>query len=334
MRNTVTAQAVLLSMLVALPAAAQNRPQTPYQPEFVIAKPEGAPPQAPGGAVAAVVPGSYRIGLQDEIKIRPWLLVNAGIRHDRYQRFSRTTPRGAVIVMPSANQSFKYLYGRAFRAPAFLESYGITNPVALGNPDLKPETNNTLETAFSWLARPDTQLNLTVYRYAMSNIIRTVPNAIANTGATYRNTGDQNGHGLEFESVLTVNKDLRLMANYSWQHSVDKASGKDAGYAPHHHLYVRADWQFARDHLIGAQLNHVAKRLRPAGDTRPPVADYTTLDLSLRSELGRGRWDFTATVRNLFGADAREPSPGPGLQLPFDLPLAPRAFSLQASYRL
>ena len=69
MRNTVTAQAVLLSMLVALPAAAQNRPQTPYQPEFVIAKPEGAPPQAPGGAVTAVAPGSYRIGLQDEIKI-------------------------------------------------------------------------------------------------------------------------------------------------------------------------------------------------------------------------------------------------------------------------
>ena len=69
MRKTVTAQVVLLSMLVALPAAAQNRPQTPYQPEFVIARPEGAPPQAPGGAVAAVVPGSYRIGLQDEIKI-------------------------------------------------------------------------------------------------------------------------------------------------------------------------------------------------------------------------------------------------------------------------
>jgi len=69
MRNTVTAQAVLLSMLVALPAAAQNRPQTPYQPEFVIAKPEGAPPQAPGGAVTAVASGSYRIGLQDEIKI-------------------------------------------------------------------------------------------------------------------------------------------------------------------------------------------------------------------------------------------------------------------------
>ena len=31
--------------------------------------------------------------------------------------FDRVTPRTALIVMPSAHQSFKYLYGSAFRAP-------------------------------------------------------------------------------------------------------------------------------------------------------------------------------------------------------------------------
>lgn len=272
---------------------------------------------------------------QDEWTFAPDWTLTAGVRHDQYSDFGGTTnPRMALVWDASYDLTVKLLYGRAFRAPAMLESYGITNPVALGNPDLKPETNNTVETAFSWQARSDTQLNLTVYRYAMGNIIRTVPNAIANTGATYRNTGDQTGHGLEFESVLNVNKDLRLMANYSWQVSTDKTSGKDAGYAPHHHIYARADWQFARDHLLGAQVNRVAKRLRAANDLRAPIADYTTLDLSLRSERGHGSWDFTATVRNLFNADAREPSPAPGLQLPGDLPGAPRAFSLQASYQL
>ncbi len=272
---------------------------------------------------------------QDEWTFAPDWTLTAGVRHDQYSDFGGTTnPRLALVWDASYDLTAKLLYGRAFRAPAFLESYGITNPVALGNPNLKPETNNTLETAFSWQARANTQLNLTVYRYAMSNIIRTVPNAIANTGATYRNTGDQTGHGLEFESVVKVGKDLRVMGNYSYQVSTDKTSGQDAGYAPHHHLYARADWQFARDRLLGAQLNRVAKRLRPAGDLRAPIADYTTLDLSLRSERGRGSWDVTATVRNVFNADAREPSPAPGLQLPFDLPLAPRAFALQAYYQL
>lgn len=272
---------------------------------------------------------------QDEWTFAPDWTLTAGVRHDQYSDFGGTTnPRVALVWDASYDLTVKLLYGRAFRAPSFAESYGITNPVALGNPDLQPETNNTLETAFSWQARSNMQLNLTVYRYAMSNIIRTVPNPIANTGNTYRNTGDQTGHGLEFESVVNVNKDLRVMANYSWQRSMDKATGKDAGYAPHHHLYARADWQFARDRLVGAQVNRVAQRLRPAGDLRGPIPDYTTLDLSLRSERGRGSWDFTATVHNVFNADVREPSPAPGLQLPYDLPMAPRSFSMQASYQM
>ncbi|MEO8257027.1 MAG: TonB-dependent receptor plug domain-containing protein [Acidobacteriota bacterium] len=43
---------------------------------------------------------------QDEVRLRPWLIVNGGLRHDRYVSFTRTTPRGAVIVMPTTNHSF------------------------------------------------------------------------------------------------------------------------------------------------------------------------------------------------------------------------------------
>lgn len=52
------------------------------------------------------------------------------------------------------------------------------------------------------------------------------------------------------------------MGNDSWQRSVDKATGKDAGYAPHRHAYARADWQFARERLVSAQLNFVGGRER------------------------------------------------------------------------
>lgn len=273
--------------------------------------------------------------VQDEWTFAPDWTVTAGVRHDRYSDFGSTTnPRWALVWDASYSITAKLMYGRAFRAPGFAENHGVSNPVVLGNPALRPETNNTLEAALSWQAHRNTQLNLTVYRYAMGNIIRTVPNALANTGATYRNAGDQDGHGMEFESVVTLHKDLRLMANYSWQRSLDKATGKDAGYAPRNHVYGRADWQFARERLLGVQVNYVAGRERAPGDARQPVADYTTFDVSLRSERGRGSWDVTATLRNLFNADVREPSPAPGLQLPHDLPMAQRALSLQASYQL
>ena len=61
--------------------------------------------------------------LQDEIRVRPWLLLNGGVRYDQYENFGRATPRGAVIVTPSPSTSFKYLYGEAFRAPNAYELY-------------------------------------------------------------------------------------------------------------------------------------------------------------------------------------------------------------------
>ena len=40
----------------------------------------------------------------------------------------------------------------------------------------------------------------------------------------------------------------------------------------------------------------------------PPIADYHTVDLTLRSNNESGDWGYSFKVLNLFGADAREPS--------------------------
>lgn len=270
--------------------------------------------------------------LQDEWNFTSDWMLTAGVRHDQYSDFGGTTnPRMALVWDASFDLTAKLLYGRAFRAPAFAESYGITNPVALGNPNLKPERNTTTELSFAWQADTDATVNLTLYRYHMKDIIRTVPNALAGTGATYANTGNQNGHGVEIESAWTVNRDLRLTGNYAWQRSIDETTHADAGYAPRQHLYGRADWAFASGYQSGAQVNWVAGRKRAVGDLRPALRDYTTLDLTLGTRNGRNHWNYTLALRNVFNTDVREPSPAPGLNLPHDLPMAPRAISLQAS---
>lgn len=265
---------------------------------------------------------------------KDWALT-AGLRHDRYSDFGGTTnPRLALVWDAALDLTAKLLYGRAFRAPSFSESYGITNPVALGNPNLLPETNSTVEAAFSWRARRDTQVNLSFFRYAMKDIIRTVPNAIAGTGATYANTGTQRGSGTELELVWDAAHNLRFTGHYAYQRSIDETSGQDAGYAPHHHIYARADWRFSGNWLASSQINWVADRQRAAGDTRPAIPDYTTVDLTLRTNRSKNQWGFAASARNLFNADVREPSLAPGLTIPNDLPMAPRSFYLQAIYKL
>jgi hypothetical protein len=83
--------------------------------------------------------------------------------------------------------------------------------------------------------------------------------------------------------VWDATRSLRIAGNYAYQRSIDESTNKDAGFAPRHHLFARADWRFASGWLISPQVNWVADRKRAASDTRQPVSDYATLDIALRS---------------------------------------------------
>ncbi|MCR4304493.1 MAG: TonB-dependent receptor [Gallionella sp.] len=261
--------------------------------------------------------------------VKDWYLT-AGVRHDRYSDFGGTTnPRVALVWDTAYNLTSKLLYGRAFRPPAFAELYNINNPVALGNPNLKPETNESVEMAFAWQAAASLQANLNMFHYQMKDILRFVQNP--DNTYTAQNAGRQHGHGMEVELVWDASARLRLSGNYAQQRSVDEATGQDAGNAPRHHVYARADWRFMPGWVLDTQLNYIDDREREPGDTRPDIADYHTVDLTLRSQKRSSAWGFAFSVRNLFDADAREPSPAPGL-IPNDLPLAPREYRFELSH--
>ncbi|MFA6013935.1 MAG: TonB-dependent receptor [Gallionellaceae bacterium] len=259
---------------------------------------------------------------QDEWNFaRDWTLT-AGVRHDRYSDFGGTTnPRLALVWDASYNVIVKAMHGTAFRAPSFSEQYAINNPVAVGSPNVKPETITTDELAFSWQATGKLQTKLNFFSYRMRNIIQAV-------GTTYRNAGNQTGRGLELETSWEATQNLRLNGNYSVQHSTDDASGKDAGMAPHRRLFARADWQVAPFWQLGTTLNHVADRMRQPGDARAQIPDYTTLDMNLRRENLPGGWDARVTVTNLFDHKAWEPT-FQSAGTPSDLPLPGRALYLQ-----
>lgn len=264
---------------------------------------------------------------QDEWRFAQDWTLTAGARRDYYSDFGGTTnPRLALVWEAAYDLTAKLLYGRAFRAPSFNEQHGI-NPVANGNPALKPEIIATWEAALSWQAIKNTQINLSLFRYDIRDVIRLV-------GTAFANSGTQHGTGMEAEATWDAGRALRLTGNYAYQKSISEATGTDAGYAPRHHLYARADWRLAPGWLLGGQVNRVADRRRATGDTRRQIDDYTTVDLTLRSDRGRKDWNFAVSVRNLFDADAREPTLAPGTAIPNDLPMAPRAVYLQATHAL
>ncbi len=273
--------------------------------------------------------------LQDEWGFaRDWTLT-AGVRHDRYSDFDATTnPRFALVWEAQVDLTAKLMYGSAFRAPAFVEQYSTNSPLNRGNPNIMPERNQTLELAFAWQARRDLALKLNLFRYHMADIIRAIPNPAPVLGSTYYNTGRQHGSGFELEGTWDLTRNLRLTGHYAAQKSIDEISGQDAGYAPRRHIYLRADWIPQSRWMLSGQVNHVADRHRVADDMRPPVPDYTTLDMTLRTtQRGRNSWNFAVSVRNLFDVDVREPSLSPGL-IVYDLPVAPRTLWLQVAHDL
>jgi outer membrane cobalamin receptor len=302
----------------------------------------GVPVPTPGGqlieapvADSFLAPHQRRIDyayVQDEWSFaRDWTLT-AGVRHDRYSDFGSTTnPRVALVWDASLDLTAKLLYGSAFRAPSFNEQYGV-NPVASGNAGIQPETMRTLEAALQWHASRTLQLNFNVFRYAMGDIIKTTPNPAPAPGASFRNAGSQRGSGAEVEWIWDPRRDLRFAGSYAYQRSTDETNRSDAGYAPRHHLNARLDWSFASGAMFSGKLNHVAGRQRVFGDNRPAVADYTTLDLSLRTTLAATGWELSLTLLNALDADVREPSL-PSAGIANDLPMAGRSLSAQASYR-
>ncbi len=270
--------------------------------------------------------------LQDEWGFSPDWKLTTGVRYDNYSDFGDTiNPRLALVWNTNLAWTTKVLYGRAFRPPSFAEQFNINNPVAIGNPELDPETIDTFEVAFDYRPTPDLHMGFNVFAYRWQDIIRFVPD-LSGTTSTAQNTGEQDGYGFEYELLWKVSREFTLRGNFAWQRSKDEATDTDAGYAPGHQLYVRGDWRFAPEWNFDTQINYVADRERAAGDTRPKIDDYTSVDITLRHTSSKG-WGLAFIVKNLLDADLREPSLAPGY-IADDLPLAGRSAAIEVQLPL
>ena len=276
----------------------------------------------------------YYGSAQDEWSFaRDWDLT-AGVRYDHYSDFGDTiNPRAALVWQTRYDLTTKFLYGRAFRAPSFAELFTINNPIRLGNPNLKPETINTYELVFDYNPTFNIHTTLNLFHYDINDQILPTPDSNG-TVITYENSGAQTGNGMEIETDWSIKKDLKLMANYAFQRSENKNTHSDAGNAPHHEIYTRLNWEFYTDWSIVPQFDWVIDRKRVAGDTRPDIKDYTTVDLTLRRKNIADKWELAVLVKNLFDQDIRDPSQysSPAPAIPNDLPLSGRSFFGEIRY--
>jgi iron complex outermembrane receptor protein len=270
--------------------------------------------------------------LQDEWQMRRDLALTAGLRYDHYSDFGSTVnPRLALVWETSDRLTSKLLYGQAFRAPSFVELYAVNNPAYLGNRKNVPETIKTLELAFDYQPVDTLRTALNLFGYETKDNIEFRADPAPATTISAQNIKGQRGHGFELEGEWRPYPAVQLRANYAWQHSELRATGQRVADAPGQSAFLDARWKFLPGWTAGAQVNRVADRKRVAGDTRDAIADYTTVDMTLRHQFIAQDMELAASVRNAFNADAREPGNG---TIPGDYPLEKRSFYLELKYML
>ncbi|WP_221251832.1 TonB-dependent receptor plug domain-containing protein [Desulfuromonas versatilis] len=261
--------------------------------------------------------------IQDEWQfVRDWELT-VGVRYDYYSDFGRTiNPRLALFWATRHNLTTKFLYGHAFRAPSFSEQFAINNPIILGNNDLEPEKINTYELSFDYRPTFDLQTVLSLFAYRAKDLIEFIPDTDGDSN-TAQNAGDQLGYGFELETNWNINGNLKLVGNYSLQHSEDPDDGSHIPDVPGQKLYLRADLKFNRGWTFSPQLLWVGDRHRAKDDPRSDINDYTLVGATLRSPKFFDHWEFGFSAKNLFDENAREPST---TNIPGDYPMEGRNF--------
>ncbi len=246
--------------------------------------------------------GAY---VQDEIKLRSWLIVNGGLRHDRYSQFNRTTPRGAVIVMPSTSHSLKYLYGQAFRAPNAYELYFFRDASAY----LQPESITTHEWVWEAYLGERVRTAVSTYRYRATQLVdlRIIdPEAIgAANQLGFANEGTIRAAGLELETEIRLKRGAQALASYTLQDATDVAPGGGRlTNSPRHMAKVRLSVPVSRNRSFASfEWQYLSTRTTLAGKTVDPASvAHVTVNLPFGRSLL-----VTGHIRNLFNARYADP---------------------------
>jgi len=239
---------------------------------------------------------------QDEVKLTPWLIVNAGFRYDGYDEFRRVTPRAALIVLPSSSQSVKYLYGRAFRAPNEFELNDFFFGTDVVN--LRPEGIDTHELVWERYFNDRLRTSASTYWYKVDRLITLVPDDASFLGLAFVNQGAVRAKGLELEVQMRLAGESRVLVNYALQSAVDQMTASRLPNSPRHIAMARISLPGPTARAtVSAEGQYLSSRQTLSGSTVPGAA---TINLTVVQPLGPS-WELSGSIRNVFDAKYRDP---------------------------
>jgi outer membrane receptor for ferrienterochelin and colicins len=241
--------------------------------------------------------------LQDEVKLTRWLIANGGLRYDRYQNFQPVSPRAALIVIPSPNQSFKYLYGRAFRAPNEYERNAAYFGEGVQN--LRPESIDTQELVWERYTNDWLRTSVSAYRYKADGLITLISDPSELLGTTYVNDQQVLARGLELEAQMRLGAGLQGLTSYALQRAEDVETGAALVNSPGQMAKLRLSVPGpSKRSFVSIEVLSMSSRRTLAGATLTPA---TTANVTIIVPVGPAL-ELVGIAQNLFNVQYADPA--------------------------
>lgn len=246
---------------------------------------------------------------QDEIRLPKDLLLNVGVRYDRYSIFGGTTnPHAALIYNPWENTTFKFLYGQSFRAPNLFELY-YNAPGNEANPSLRPETVKTMELVWEQYFSKYFRITVSGFYCPIRGLIDQQVDP-GNGNAVFANAGSLDLRGLDFAVSRSMPGELEGRLSYSFQDLTNTSTRVAVTNAPRHLIQASLSMPVVQRKVFASMdVQYVSRRATLAG---PYSEAYAVPNFTLFSRSVSNKWEFSASLYNAFDHRYSDPA-GNGL---------------------
>jgi outer membrane receptor protein involved in Fe transport len=272
---------------------------------------------------------SVGIYAEDEIQL-PWrFTLTAGLRVDRESVAGvNLSPRLALNYKPTNADTFKLIYGQAYRAPnAYELYYSLPGPGGqLGNTSLKAERITTMELVYDRAFGENAHGTVSLFQYDARDLITETPDPLSGV-FVFQNVDQARARGVELAYEQNLGSIAKIRASYSWQLARDSATGAVLQNSPRHlgklNVIVPLFRHAAR---MGAELRCESARLAEMGS----AAGYCIGNVTIGSSRLVPHADVSFSIYNVTNKSYTDPA-GPNFTQDV-IPQQSRTFLLKLVY--
>ena len=230
---------------------------------------------------------------QDEIKLNENSQLTLGLRNGHSTNFGGNwSPRLAFVFQPYPTDTYKILYGTAFRNPDFFEHFN-----APAGYQLKPEKIKSLEGILQHRLNSEMTLTVNVFKNEIHNVIQQ-DSAYYSFNATPIVT-----QGTELEWETRLHSDAQFRLSYSYQTTHQDSIHPDN--SPMSMLKANLSLSPAPNWTSGLEAQGISSR--QAGSGSITLGGYAVANLSIAYHAPDNRWRMTGSIYNLFDHPYTDP---------------------------